>query len=57
MLKISHSSNSSDVYAVLRNIEDSSLAKMTPMMPEVKASQQALPLARILPTSRDEQVQ
>ncbi|KAA0707984.1 Vitellogenin [Triplophysa tibetana] len=45
----------SDVYAVLRNIEDSSLAKMTPMMPEPKASQQALPLARILPTSRDEQ--
>lgn len=51
MLKNSHSSNSSDVYAVLRNIEDSSLAKMTPMMPEVKASQQALPLARILPTN------
>ncbi|KAI7795403.1 vitellogenin C [Triplophysa rosa] len=47
----------SDVYAVLRNIEDSSLAKMTPMMPEAKASQQSLPLARILPTSRDEQTE
>lgn len=56
MLKISNFSNSSDVYAILRNIEDSSLAKMTHMMPKTKASEPGLPLARILPTSRDEQV-
>nr|XP_055040397.1 vitellogenin 3, phosvitinless [Misgurnus anguillicaudatus] len=47
---------SSNVYAVVRNIEDPSAAKVTPMMPEAEASQQSLPLARrILPTSRDEQ--
>nr|UPC69857.1 vitellogenin C [Opsariichthys bidens] len=46
----------SNVFAVLRNIEDPSLSKITPMMPESEDSQQGLPLARIiLPTSRDEQ--
>lgn len=59
ILMISYSSsNSSNVFTVLRNIEDPSLSKITPMMPETENSQQGLPLARrILPTSRDEQVQ
>lgn len=58
ILMISYSSsNSSNVFAVLRNIEDPSLSKITPMMPETENFQQGLPLARrILPTSRDEQV-
>ncbi|XP_051532311.1 vitellogenin-like [Myxocyprinus asiaticus] len=48
----------SNVYAVLRNIEDPSLSKITPMMPETEGSQQGLPLARrILPTSRDEKTE
>uniref|UniRef100_A0A671PJ11 Vitellogenin-like n=1 Tax=Sinocyclocheilus anshuiensis TaxID=1608454 RepID=A0A671PJ11_9TELE len=34
----------SDVFAVLRNIEDPSLFKITPMMPETADSQQGLPL-------------
>ncbi|XP_050979330.1 vitellogenin 3, phosvitinless isoform X1 [Labeo rohita] len=47
----------SNVFAVLRNIEDPTSFKITPMMPEKEDSQQGLPLARILPTSRDDQVQ
>ncbi|XP_067244630.1 vitellogenin 3, phosvitinless [Chanodichthys erythropterus] len=48
----------SNVFTVLRNIEDPSLSKITPMMPETENSQQGLPLARrILPTSRDEQTE
>nr|APB93355.1 vitellogenin C [Ctenopharyngodon idella] len=48
----------SNVFTVLRNIEDPSLSKITPMMPETEDSQQGLPLARrILPTSRDEQTE
>ncbi|XP_016316595.1 vitellogenin 3, phosvitinless isoform X2 [Sinocyclocheilus anshuiensis] len=47
----------SDVFAVLRNIEDPSLFKITPMMPETADSQQGLPLARILPTSRNDQTE
>uniref|UniRef100_A0A8C1RKV4 Vitellogenin-like n=1 Tax=Cyprinus carpio TaxID=7962 RepID=A0A8C1RKV4_CYPCA len=42
----------SNVFSVLRNIEDPSLFKITPMMPETEDSQKGLPLARILPTSR-----
>uniref|UniRef100_A0A672SJC0 Vitellogenin 3, phosvitinless n=1 Tax=Sinocyclocheilus grahami TaxID=75366 RepID=A0A672SJC0_SINGR len=58
ILMISHStSNSSNVFSVLRNIEDPSLFKITPMMPETEDSQQGLPLASILPTSRDDKVQ
>ncbi|KTF83628.1 hypothetical protein cypCar_00042336 [Cyprinus carpio] len=37
------------------NIEDPSLFKITPMMPETEDSQKGLPLARILPTSRHDQ--
>jgi len=52
----SSSSNSSNVFAVLRNIEDPSFSKISPMMPETNY-RQGLPLATsILPTSRDEQV-
>uniref|UniRef100_A0A673LG27 Vitellogenin-like n=1 Tax=Sinocyclocheilus rhinocerous TaxID=307959 RepID=A0A673LG27_9TELE len=47
----------SNVFSVLRNIEDPSLFKITPMMPETEDSQQGLPLARILPTSRDDQTE
>ncbi|XP_048028632.1 LOW QUALITY PROTEIN: vitellogenin 3, phosvitinless [Megalobrama amblycephala] len=48
----------SNVFTVSRNIEDPSLSKITPMMPETENSQQGLPLARrILPTSRDEQTE
>uniref|UniRef100_A0A673HB26 Vitellogenin-like n=1 Tax=Sinocyclocheilus rhinocerous TaxID=307959 RepID=A0A673HB26_9TELE len=47
----------SDVFVVLRNIEDPSLFKITPMMPETEDSQQSLPLARILPTSRNDQTE
>ncbi|XP_026076644.1 vitellogenin 3, phosvitinless [Carassius auratus] len=42
----------SNVFSVLRNIEDPSLFKITPMMPETEDSERSLPLARILPTSR-----
>uniref|UniRef100_A0A8C1RKD2 Vitellogenin-like n=1 Tax=Cyprinus carpio TaxID=7962 RepID=A0A8C1RKD2_CYPCA len=45
----------SNVFSVLRNIEDPSLFKITPMMPETEDSQKGLPLARILPTSRHDQ--
>lgn len=56
ILMISHSSsNSSNVFAVLRNIEEPSSFKITPMMPETEDSQKDL--ARILPTSRHDQVQ
>ncbi|XP_039509562.1 vitellogenin 3, phosvitinless [Pimephales promelas] len=45
----------SNVFAVLRNIEDPSFSKISPMMPETNY-RQGLPLATsILPTSRDEQ--
>ncbi|KAL0181646.1 hypothetical protein M9458_024052, partial [Cirrhinus mrigala] len=47
----------SNVFAVLRNIEDLISFKITPMMPETEGSQQSLPLARILPTSRDDQAE
>ncbi|KAK7128051.1 hypothetical protein R3I93_020596 [Phoxinus phoxinus] len=48
----------SNVFAVLRNIEDPSLSKITPMMSETENSREGLPLARrILPTSRDEQTE
>lgn len=56
ILMISHSSsNSSNAFAVLRNIEEPSSFKITPMMPETEDSQHDL--ARILPISRDDQVQ
>ncbi|XP_043108873.1 vitellogenin 3, phosvitinless [Puntigrus tetrazona] len=45
----------SNAFAVLRNIEDPSSFKITPMMPETEGSQQGLPLSRILSTSRDDQ--
>ncbi|XP_073681839.1 vitellogenin-like [Garra rufa] len=47
----------SNVFAVLRNIEDPNEFKITPMMPETENSQQGLPLARMLPTSRDDQTE
>ncbi|XP_067287144.1 vitellogenin 3, phosvitinless [Pseudorasbora parva] len=51
-------SATSNVFAVLRNIEDPSLIKSTPMMPETEYSKQDLPLARrIFPTSRDEKTE
>ncbi|NP_571340.1 vitellogenin 3, phosvitinless precursor [Danio rerio] len=45
---------SSNVYAVLRNIEDPTSSKITPMMPETGESWQGVPL-RMLPPLRDEQ--
>ncbi|TRY57433.1 hypothetical protein DNTS_031422, partial [Danionella cerebrum] len=42
----------SNVYSILRNIEDQSSSKLTPMMPEKLKTLMGLPL-RMLPTSRD----